>query len=53
MLTRGLSKAKGTAAPSVAVTLIEKLPEESDPRRAEEDEIAKNIAAVAYVGMLL
>jgi len=35
------------------VTLIEKLPEESDPRRAEENEIAKNVAAVAYVGMSL
>jgi len=35
------------------VTLIEKLPEESDPRRAEEAEIAKKVAAVAYVGMLL
>ena len=53
ILTRDFSKAKGTAAPSVTVTLIENLPEESDPRRAEEDEIAKNVAAVAYVGISL
>jgi len=45
------SKAKGTATPSVAATLIESLPDESDPRRAEEDTIAKNVAAVAYAGM--
>jgi len=48
----GSSKAKGTATPSVATTLIENLPDKSDPRRAEEVIIAKNVAAIAYVGML-
>ena len=46
------SKAAGTASPSVAATLIEKLPDEGDPRRAEEERIAKNVAAIAYGGML-
>jgi len=45
-------KAKGTATPSIAVTLIENLPDKGNPRRAEEDTIAKNVAAVAYAGML-
>jgi len=52
MSDHDFSKAKGTATPSVATTLIESLPDKSDPRRAEEDTIARNIAAVAYVGML-
>ena len=46
------SKAAGTASPSVAATLIERLPDEGDPRRAEEEKIAKNVAAIAYGGML-
>jgi len=45
------SKAAGTASPSVAATLIERLPDEGDPRRAEEEKIAKNVAAIAYGGM--
>ena len=45
-------KAAGTASPSVAATLIERLPDEDDPRRAEEERIAKNVAAIAYGGML-
>jgi len=45
-------KAAGTASPSVAATLIEGLPDEGDPRRAEEERIAKNVAAIAYGGML-
>ena len=44
-------QAKGTATPSVAATLIERLPDESDSRRAEEETIAKDVVAVAYAGM--
>ena len=43
---------KGTASHSVAASLIERLPDEGDPRRVEEDTIARNVAAVAYAGML-
>jgi len=43
---------KGTAPPSVAATLIEILPDEGNPRRAKEATIARNVAAVAYTGML-
>ncbi|KAJ3510929.1 hypothetical protein NLJ89_g4394 [Agrocybe chaxingu] len=42
--------AKGTAVPSLAATLIESLPDASDPRRREEEKIAQDTAAVAYVG---
>jgi len=49
----GFYKAAGTASPSVAATLIERLPDEGDPRRAEEERIAKNVAAIAYGGMWL
>ena len=52
VLMLGFSKAAGTASPSVAATLIERLPDEGDPRRAEEETIAKNVAAIAYGGML-
>jgi len=30
---------------------MERLPDEGDPKRAEEDTIAKNIVAVAYAGV--
>ncbi|KAF9456307.1 cytochrome P450 [Collybia nuda] len=40
----------GTAGPSLAATLIEGLPNEGGERRAEEEELARNTAAVAYVG---
>ena len=38
-------------APSVAATLIERLPDENDPQRPMEEKIAQNVAAVAYVGL--
>jgi len=41
----------GTALPSVATSLIEKLPDETDPRWSEEMRIAQDTAAVAYIGM--
>ena len=40
----------GKATPSVAVTLIERLPDEGDPQRSREEMIARNVALVAYVG---
>ena len=41
----------GNATPSVAATLIERLPDEDDPQRPMEEKIAQNVAAVAYVGL--
>ncbi|KAF8960727.1 cytochrome P450 [Flammula alnicola] len=40
---------KGIAVPCLASTLIERLPDENDPLRAEETKIAQNISAVTYV----
>ena len=40
----------GKATPSVAASLIERLPDEDDPRRSGEETIAKNVAYVAYLG---
>ena len=41
----------GKAVPSVAATLIERLPDEDDPKRPMEEKIAQNVAAVAYIGL--
>ena len=41
----------GRAASSIAATLIERLPNEDDPQRPVEEKIAKNVAAMAYVGL--
>ena len=41
----------GMATPSVATTLIERLPDEDDPQRAIEEKIAQNVAVVAYLGL--
>jgi hypothetical protein len=41
----------GHAMPSVAATFIERLPDEDDPRRPMEEEIAQNVAATAYLGL--
>ena len=41
----------GKAAPSVAATLIERLPDDDDPKRPMEEKIAQNVAAVAYIGL--
>ncbi|KAF9479115.1 cytochrome P450 [Pholiota conissans] len=40
---------KGTAAPCLASTLIQLLPDEEDPLREEERKIAMNVSAVTYV----
>ncbi|TFK36284.1 cytochrome P450 [Crucibulum laeve] len=40
----------GTAVSSLSTTLIEALPDESDPRREEEEKVARATAAVAFVG---
>ena len=40
----------GRAAPSIAATLIEQLPDEDDPQRSMEVKIAQNVAAISYVG---
>ena len=43
----------GRAAPSVAATMIERLPDEDDPQRPMEEKIAQNVAAVAYFGLVV
>ena len=40
----------GKAMPSVAASLIGRLPDEDDPQRAVEERIAKNVAWTAYMG---
>ena len=40
----------GKAKPSVAVALIEGLPDEGDPERSREETIARNVVFVGYVG---
>ena len=41
---------EGTAEPSIAVNLIEKLPDETSPDRAEEELIARNTCGIAFAG---
>ena len=38
------------ATPSVAASLIERLPNEGDSQRSREETIAKNVVFVAYAG---
>jgi hypothetical protein len=40
----------GKAMPSVAESLIERLPDEGDSQRSSEETIAKNVVFVAYAG---
>ena len=40
----------GKATPSVAASLIERLPDEGDPQRSREERIAKDVVWVAYAG---
>ena len=40
----------GKATPSVAASLIERLPDEGDPQRSIEETIAKDVTFVAYAG---
>jgi hypothetical protein len=42
---------KGRAAPSVAASLIERLPHENDPKRPMEEKVAKEVGTVAYLGV--
>ncbi|KXN81295.1 O-methylsterigmatocystin oxidoreductase [Leucoagaricus sp. SymC.cos] len=41
---------EGTANPCIATTLIEKLPDESSPDRADEELLARNTCAVSFAG---
>ena len=41
----------GKAMPSVAASLIERLPDEGDPQWSREERIAKDVAFIAYAGM--
>jgi hypothetical protein len=49
LLTMILQK-NGKATPSVAASLIERLPDEGDPQRFSEERIAKDVAWVTYAG---
>ena len=40
----------GEASPSVAATLIARLPDEDDPQRPMEVKIAQNVATIVYLG---
>ena len=40
----------GKATPSVIANLIERLPDEGDPRRSREERIAKNVGFIVYAG---
>ncbi|PPQ65419.1 hypothetical protein CVT24_011500 [Panaeolus cyanescens] len=40
----------GTVFPSIAATMIEKLPSENDPLRVDEELVAINTASVTYIG---
>ena len=44
-------KKNGTAAPSIAASLIKRLPDEGDPQRLAEETVAKDVAMVAYAGL--
>ncbi|KXN89170.1 O-methylsterigmatocystin oxidoreductase [Leucoagaricus sp. SymC.cos] len=41
---------EGTAQPSMATTLLEKLPDENSPERADEEVTARNACAVSFAG---
>jgi hypothetical protein len=40
----------GKAVPSVAATLIERLPDEEDPQRLMEEKIAQHVTTMIYLG---
>ena len=40
----------GNATPSIAASLIERLPDENDPQRPMEETLAQNVAATVFVG---
>ena len=41
----------GKSVPSVAATLIERLPNKDHPERPMEEKLAQDVAAVAYFGL--
>ena len=41
----------GKAEPSMAVTLIDRLPHKDDPRRPMEKKLAQDVAVVSYLGV--
>ena len=41
----------GKAVPSIAETLIERLPDENDPQRPMDEKVAQNVSALAYIGL--
>ena len=41
---------KGKATPSVAASLIKRLPDVGDPQRSREERVAKDVAFIAYAG---
>jgi hypothetical protein len=41
----------GKATPSVATSLIERLPDEGDPKRPMEEKLAQGVLFAAYTGM--
>ena len=45
-----LLQKNGKATPSVAASLIERLPDKGDPQRSIEETIAKNVAWIVYIG---
>ena len=40
----------GKAGPSMAATLIERLPHEDDAERPKEEQIAKDLTGIIYTG---
>ena len=46
-----LSQKTGKATPSVAASLIQRLPDDGDPQRPVEEIIAQDVLIAAYVGM--
>ena len=41
----------GRAAPSIAATLIEQLPNEEDAQLPMEETLAQNLVATSYIGL--
>ena len=45
-----IQQKNGKAMPSVAASLIERLPDEGDPQRSKEEWVAKDVVFIAYAG---
>ena len=45
-----ITQKNGKAMPSVAASLIERLPDDGDPRRPMEEILAQDVLFAAYVG---